>query len=758
MKQVSEFTKIKFLRLNILLLCLFSLGTTYSQTATWNGNSGTQWDLATNWTFANGGSLSNSATVYTIPANMTGPSTVIGSSMTIKRLVLENDASANIPSGFTLTIDGANDDGLESDGTFTNKGIINISSVSSNGIRNEGIFNHSAGTLNINNTNRDGIINTGGGTFNNNATINIGNTGNIGDEGLSNYVTFNNNGNGVINIHNSSEPGLYNANGFFSNSGKINIGQGASNGDITFEGIWNELADFTNNATGVIKIDNCGREAIKIDAGITFTNEGEISIGTTGSANNVANSGIAVSGTLENFSGGMIEIENTFANSILVTNGAFFMNLGTTSMSDGFAINSGAEVDGNGTYKVGGDWENNGTFNEDDSTVEFIGSANSNISGSQSSKFYNLKINKTSGELVLNKNIIIREELEMTSGNINLDETTLNIGAGANIINESASSYIYGNDANAYIEFQGLIFPFVVPGNLGNLGVEILSSINATGFINIRRYHKAQVVNGEEGILRYYDVTTNVSNLNATVRFHYLDHELNGLSEDDLGPYRFDGVDWEEYPITDNNSSANYIETDGINSFSIWTLAEPTGALPVEFIDFHAEKAAASTVNLYWQTASEINNEGFEVQHSTDGRNWNEIGFVAGKGDINERNSYRFNHQEALNGLNYYRLKQIDFDGKFSFSSIAVVELEKTTAEISVYPNPTSDFINIQLDQATTNGILQIFNEAGSLVSTMDLSSQTENYTISLKQFPKGTYFLWLKTDYSTQQKKIILQ
>ena len=88
------------------------------------------------------------------------------------------------------------------------------------------------------------------------------------------------------------------------------------------------------------------------------------------------------------------------------------------------------------------------------------------------------------------------------------------------------------------------------------------------------------------------------------------------------------------------------------------------GALPVVWVDFSA-KLVSTQVELFWATASEQNNSGFSVEYSQDALNWESLGFVEGTGTTNELNSYTFVHDRPGLGFNYYRLKQIDFNGDF---------------------------------------------------------------------------------------------
>jgi len=120
------------------------------------------------------------------------------------------------------------------------------------------------------------------------------------------------------------------------------------------------------------------------------------------------------------------------------------------------------------------------------------------------------------------------------------------------------------------------------------------------------------------------------------------------------------------------------------------TANTPINAIvPVELIDFKA-KTSDAQVSLSWKTASEINNAGFEVQRSTDGRNFQNLTFVEGKGTSFEKNKYHFDDKTVRSRqLYYYRLRQIDFDGNFEFSKVLTAKLEGEGISGVFSPNPS---------------------------------------------------------------------
>lgn len=190
------------------------------------------------------------------------------------------------------------------------------------------------------------------------------------------------------------------------------------------------------------------------------------------------------------------------------------------------------------------------------------------------------------------------------------------------------------------------------------------------------------------------------------------------------------------------------------------TLIVPDAALPVELVLFTAEKIDNKEVKLEWITASEVANKGFEIQHSPDGENWQVLDFVAGYGTTSQSREYQFLHSGVPYVENYYRLKQIDQDGAFEFSDIRVVSLSETATNtaFTVYPNPSTDTVNIYLQKAATGATFQLFDATGRLIDTWILDGQTALYTIDLGHLPKGVYSISTKADGRQYREKVILQ
>lgn len=189
----------------------------------------------------------------------------------------------------------------------------------------------------------------------------------------------------------------------------------------------------------------------------------------------------------------------------------------------------------------------------------------------------------------------------------------------------------------------------------------------------------------------------------------------------------------------DNGGTTN-ISGNAMGCASAMEIETECAALPVELINFKG-KEQAGTIQLNWQTASEINNQGFEIEWSNDGRAWQKIGWIDGNGSTSSINDYSFIHRSPHRGFNYYRLKQLDFDGAFEYSSILVISFNGQT-EFSIYPNPATDELFLELDERNVE--INIYSITGGLVKTV--KSVPENYLIDISDLKSGIYSLEVRS------------
>ncbi|MDX1940604.1 MAG: hypothetical protein SFU99_08630 [Saprospiraceae bacterium] len=201
------------------------------------------------------------------------------------------------------------------------------------------------------------------------------------------------------------------------------------------------------------------------------------------------------------------------------------------------------------------------------------------------------------------------------------------------------------------------------------------------------------------------------------------------------------------------------IVTDGTcsgtsNSF----LLSVTGCTtPIELIYFQG-KITKNNILLNWQTATELDNDYIEVQRSKDGKRFETIGTVEGFGTTNMPRNYTFLDENPLPGVNYYRLKQVDFDGMFEYHPIiAVLFKEEKTQDLLVYPTIVHDRINLVLNEETdTSSEFMILDQIGRILLRTPLPPGLQQHTIDLQHLPAGQYFISVRTGRITSYGKFV--
>ncbi len=189
-----------------------------------------------------------------------------------------------------------------------------------------------------------------------------------------------------------------------------------------------------------------------------------------------------------------------------------------------------------------------------------------------------------------------------------------------------------------------------------------------------------------------------------------------------------------------NNALPNNIffggEGDGWHAIVL-----PLGPLPVRLLTFTAEHAGTSHL-VRWTTTEEINTGHFEVQRSSNARDFTGIGTVQPLGSGTNGASYLFTVDEPLEGNNFYRLKIIDHDGSITYSNIVLLKNEGTI-KMSLFPNPTTEAINITIPSTGDAGTVgaSIYDAQGRLVMQTHLNTGILN-KIELQILPAGVYTL----------------
>ena len=175
------------------------------------------------------------------------------------------------------------------------------------------------------------------------------------------------------------------------------------------------------------------------------------------------------------------------------------------------------------------------------------------------------------------------------------------------------------------------------------------------------------------------------------------------------------------------------------NSTKYITLASvaSTTPLPVELLMFTAQHTDPDAVELLWATATEQNNDHFEVERSRGGEVFEKIGEVSGAGTSMEEHTYAFTDRTPYDGTDYYRLKQVDADGGYTYSDVRAITMG-SDRPVSVYPNPANEIVYIAGLRADATASITIFNEAGEQVPFP--STGLEGHALDVSTLPRGVY------------------
>ena len=202
--------------------------------------------------------------------------------------------------------------------------------------------------------------------------------------------------------------------------------------------------------------------------------------------------------------------------------------------------------------------------------------------------------------------------------------------------------------------------------------------------------------------------------------------------------------------VDDNVDDNNNIAGRGITIVN-------NAPLPVELTSFSGKRIREEN-QLSWYTATETQNKGFEIHRSTNAESWEEIGWVDGNGTSNQQHFYIFDDRLPQDGINYYRLKQVDFDGGFGYSEIIAIEGEQSNFDIRVFPNPSKRKFNIQIKNPLNQNMkIQIHNNLGMRVWESDLISDESNWSKELEIERNGIYLISVEIGNEIHFERVVI-
>lgn len=227
----------------------------------------------------------------------------------------------------------------------------------------------------------------------------------------------------------------------------------------------------------------------------------------------------------------------------------------------------------------------------------------------------------------------------------------------------------------------------------------------------------------------------------------------------------FNGTDPLYFGFTSTTSANAFNE----HKVSFAALLDPSAcstvasAFPVELVGFDANRFK-EFVRLDWETASELNNDYFEVHRSVDGQDWTKLTEVKGAGTTEIPQHYKFDDYQASMGKNFYRLRQVDFNGSATLSDIVEVNLDFATQDLlMLYPNPATEQITVQFRNAKDEKVydIKVLDVHGRIIyrqSKPDADQLLEGWAIPVNEWSAGMYFLEIGTQSRTYSQQFVVK
>ncbi|TCJ14257.1 hypothetical protein EPD60_09650 [Flaviaesturariibacter flavus] len=443
------------------------------------------------------------------------------------------------------------------------------------------------------------------------------------------------------------------------------------------------------------------------------------------------------------------------------------INAGTKTTSAALTIqknvllSAGTFTAGNFTHLVGGNWtQTGGTFTPGTGTIAFNGAGPQTVSATDA--FNNITINNVSN-VSLGTLVKVNGVLDFTAGKLVLGSNDILPGS---ITNYSAAKYIVAIGSGVLRQplaaSASKFFPVgtassYIPATVAFAAGSTADSISV-------RVLGSTYNNGETGTaLTNYAVNASwiidekvAGGSNAAVTLQWpASLELPNFSRSTCRLAHYTGGAWEygSAGLSASGTDPYSVTRTGFTSFSPFSVRMNNAVLPVTFISFTGQRRGGNDA-LSWSTASESNSDRFEIEESSDGRSFRVIGTVAAAGYSSTLRNYSYSNN-GVQGTHYYRIRQVDLDGRYTYTNGIRLNDDAGNGSIRLAANPVRGNASLQLQvPAATRAALTLHDGSGRIVwsSSQALGAGSQTLTLPTAPLAAGVYYLGIRFDDNSGQ------
>jgi hypothetical protein len=388
-------------------------------------------------------------------------------------------------------------------------------------------------------------------------------------------------------------------------------------------------------------------------------------------------------------------------------------------------------------------FENNAAVQSNSLILKATGTGASQIKGSGALGVQQILVNKSAGQSVLLlKNVNVAGDVTFTSGLLDLNGSNLLLADTALLLNETETSRITGAAGGSVQIQNNLNSPLAE--NPGNLGLFITSGAN-WGNTVIRRSHNTFTNSGGGSSIarNYYVEPANNTGLNAFLRMYYLNAELNGLDENAFDFYHSTsgGVLWTDIGSVSRNTTLNFVNINGVQNVSLFTLSPTNNPLPLLLTDM-AASCEHNTASVQWRTSSPQTTALFRIMKSNDGSDWET---AADRIAVMPGADHLYIFTDTKPSYAFYRLESQNLDGTVAYSPVLAAGCNAENFGFSLLQNPVNDKLKIGVTSKNSKTVeLQVFDLQGRLMIShpLNISPGVATLDIDAGKLAHGIYML----------------